>query len=189
MLETTAFFEMAKASLLTDGKLAPMMYVEYTDNEGVEALSMLYFADWGADTPLEEHRQMYDYGIQFAADEEHATIQKLTMIAEAWVSSTITPEAYRKRTWKRPSDDPARREVLLAQIVELMPTPDGTFMPRQRMIQAEMVRSQAGIDLLPAQEETGEIASTTLPLTFYRGYRQARILAEQLKKAEKSPLN
>jgi len=140
-MNTQELFQHAKDDLLADGKHAPMMYVEYDDKDGKPSMALYYFADFGADTLLEEHKQFFALGAKFGAEHGSVDFSQLTFIAEAWVSQ-IKPGHEREfqRRYKRPHNDPARREYLTAQIVELMPTPGDKKQMKQSLLRAEIVR-------------------------------------------------
>src|SRR6266571_1755622 len=136
-MNTQELFERAKEDLLADGKHAPVMYVEYVDG-GQDKLDFFYFANFGAETPLEERKQFFALGMKWGREQNgHVDFTALTFISEAWTSS-VAPGT--KPAWKRPHEDPNRREALIAQIVTFMPTPDGRQEMKQTFLRAEIVR-------------------------------------------------
>lgn len=181
-MKQATLFEMAKEHFLDEGDHPPIMYVEYADADGRACTDMFYFADFGADTPIKERAQMFDLGVDWARKNDAGgcvTFETITLIGEVWVSSVLPGE---KRTWKRPSDDPNRREALLAQIVTLEPTPSGKPAYKQSLARAWIVRPAAGVvDLAvdtPADDEV-VVTRLLLPGYFLSGAVSTRMTKEQ----------
>src|SRR6266567_1662123 len=130
-MNTQELFDHAKEDLLADGDHAPIMYVEYTDAKGQDSVEMFYFADFGAETPTLEYMQFFGLGAKFGEDHRSVTFDCLTFISEAWVSH-VKPGS--KSGIRRPADDPNRKEYLIAQVVQLMPTPEGKQQMKQSML-------------------------------------------------------
>lgn len=119
-MDTQELFERAKKDLLAEGKHAPIMYVEFTDAKGEESLQYYYFDGFGAETALQEKMHFFALGAKFGEEHGQVEFTCLTFIGEAWVSSVKPGE---KQKFRRPEDDPNRRECLVAQIVKVQPTP------------------------------------------------------------------
>lgn len=170
-------FQHAKEDMLREGQHAPILYVEYTDAAGKDSLALYYFAEFGAQTPREEHMHLFSLGMQFGQEQGRVDFTCLTFIAEAWVSSLKPGE---RRTWKRPADDPNRKEALMALIVEVQPTPGGKPTLKQSFLQAEIVRVGETIDLLTRDTSDMEITQMLFPTYFLSGYSASHVTQSQL---------
>ena len=184
-MNTQELFTHAKEDLLADGKHAPIMYVEYTDANGKEAVDMYYFADFGAETPTEEYMQFFGLGAKFGEERGPVTFDCLTFIAEAWVSH-VKPGS--KRGIRRPADDPNKKEYLIAQVVRLMPTPDGKQQMKQSLLRAEIVRPAQGVVDLVEEKDELQIIRLLFPSYFLAGYSSSQMPPEQLAKMYKDVL-
>lgn len=181
-MNTQELFQRAKDDLLADGKHAPVMYVEYTNKEGKLCVEMFYFADFGAETPLEEQMQLFGLGMKFGKERGEVDITQVTFIGEAWVSSMpIEKKEEFQRKYKRPEHDPNRTEALMMQITELMPTPSGKRELKQSFKRAQILRpTKDVIDLVPVTEEL-RITHRLFPTHFVLGYTSSQLSEDELR--------
>lgn len=177
-MKTEELFELAKEDLLKDGEHPPVMYVEYT-LDGKEHLDYYYFAEFGAETPTEERMQFFALGAKWG--QEHPgqiEFTQLTFVSEAWMSS-VKPGS--KPGFRRPADDPNRKEALAAQIVTLQPTPDGKQDMKQTFLRAEIIRPAKGVvDLVPVDNSGIQVTRLLFPGYFLAGYSASQRTPEEL---------
>jgi hypothetical protein len=176
-MDTQELFERAKKDLIAEGKHAPVMYVEFTDKTGAVNLQMYYFADFGAETALQEKMHFFALGAKFGEEHGQVDFTCLTFICEAWVSSVKPGE---KRKFRRPEDDPNRRECLMAQIVKIQPAPGGKPAAAQSVLRAEMVRPAPGIIDLVQDDNTEGFPSMLFPTYFMSGYSSSQRSPEEI---------
>ena len=176
-------FQKAKQDLLDKGQHAPILYVEYRDAEGKDALYYYYFASFGAKTALREKMQFFDLGASFGLANKGVEFERLTFISEAWVSHIPQRQT---RTFRRPEDDPNKREYLTAQMVEVMPTPDGKPTLRQSFHRAQILRPTTTVVELAPEERQGELRSTLFPIYFLSGYASSHMSEAELQQVFES---
>ncbi len=177
-MNTQELFQHAKDDMVANGSHAAVMYAEYVGADGIESMALFYFLDFGGKTAVEERYHFFDLGMEFG--EKHGKVEFicLTFITEVWISDVKPGE---KRAFRCPEDDPNRREGLMAQIVEIQPTPDGKPFLKQSVLRAEVIRPAPGIvDLIPDNEP---YTSTQMlyPTYFLSGYIASQLSPEGLK--------
>ena len=181
-MDTQELFQRAKDDLLADGKHAPVMYVEY-EKEGKPCMDMYVFADFGAETPIEEQMYIFGLGMKFGETHGKVDITQVTFIGEAWVSHVpLEKREEFQRKYKRPEHDPNRTEALMMQITELQPTPSGKKEIKQSFKRATILRpTKDVIDLVPVTEEL-QITHRLFPTHFVLGYTSSQIPEDELRK-------
>jgi hypothetical protein len=106
----------AKEALLTNKQHAPTFFVERKDKQ----LDILLL-DWLEDTTSEKSMQCFSIGAKMTQERQWKIeeIKEILFICEAWTSFQRAGEP---RKYERPSDDPARKEVLMVARLEIVPS-------------------------------------------------------------------
>lgn len=175
-MNTQELFQLAKDDLLASGDHPPMLYVEFVDVAGEECVDVIYLANFGRGTYIEECKDFFRLGAKFGESDARVEFTRMSFISETWVSFVKPGE---KRAFQRPEDDPHRREGLMAQILEFHPTPDGKPALKQLVLTAEVVRPMPNvIDLVEGTNI--EITQRMLfPMYFLSGYASTQIPQEE----------
>lgn len=184
-MNTQELFASAKERLLAHGEHPPTLLVEYTDASGKPCLDYYHFANFGAETVLEEQKQFFNLGRLFGETNGRVEFTSLVFLSEAWVSH-IEPgrEKEFKQKYRRPRNDPHRREYLIAQIVTFEPSPSGMPAIKQHLERAEIVRPAKGvIDLVQETEDLGK-PSMLFPTYFLSGWSLTQLPPDERRQAE-----
>ena len=159
-MDMTQLWQMAKESTLEHGEHIPMIYVETKTNE---VFIVAVVGD--AETTSEKHRFLFGAGRKVGLENKGKEPIFLCFVNEAWISEQ---RADQPRKYNRASEDPNRREALIAQVMDLTEKP-----ARQMIYRADMIRDGSGelVDLLPSKEPM-EAEYTLLP-PFLAGWLSA----------------
>lgn len=157
-MDMKQLWQHVKDTVLKDGEHIPMIYAE--TKERIDFIAVVS----DAETTMEKHRFLFSAGRRMAEEHKGEDLIFLCFVTEAWVS-TLKPGEQRKYA---PSQDPKRREAIIAQVMNLTEKP-----AKQLIYMAEMIRDDSGklIDLLPNDEAT-EAEYTLLP-PFLAGWLSA----------------
>lgn len=171
-------FQQAKEDMMRDGEHRPVLWVELAEG----GINPVVFADFPFETTVQKQKALFDVARKLGCEHRHDELRQVVMVMEAWTAEYKPGE---QRKYRFPSEDPNRKEHLVATVLDI-PAPKKI---EQSMYAAEIIRSGGGIDLLPHGKFEGKVTSQLLT-AFLAGFYSAKlsdeefgaILAKSLKK-------
>jgi hypothetical protein len=157
-------------TILEKGEHMPTLYVEYKNREVA-----LIFMTGVPDDTLARQKYFFVAGRKVGMESPGRKVKQLIFADEGWMAShpVDAPSPY---PYKRPSDDPDRKEVLLIQSVDVS---NGEV--KQSLQTFEMLRGDGTIDLLAGKRMTEDV-SCYLLVAFLAGISSADMNDKQFKK-------
>jgi hypothetical protein len=161
------YFENAEKMLVKQGSLIPMLDVEFVDENGKDCVMAVVMANDNKD------KFIRGFGLVMGAIQRLGKIKEvkcIVMMSEAWFSSP-SKEEYKKNPNQMPSQDPNRREMLMA--VGL--TADGKCLMHSKEMFSILVKGKRHFTLKEVPElnmEKGKMQSNVLD-NFFFGFKKA----------------
>lgn len=156
----------AKKKMLKEERCPTTLFMENKQGDALVAL-LCNFPDAAGQ---QKQQFLFAFGrhTALAIAPEERQLAKIFLVTEAWVGSYRSAEEAQR--YRQASDDPNRKEMLL---VQMMDVGDASM----SLCSAEILRSGAGVDLLPSKETTP--CYSTLLAAFYAGYTSAAMNDEE----------
>lgn len=162
-------FENAVKMLEDQGSLIPMLDLEFKDSTGKNSIIAIVLAD---ETKEMRDKFIKGLGSLFGGIQLTGKIQEvscISMMSEAWFS-TPSKEEVKQDSYKIPSQDPKRRECLIATGL----TPDGTCIMRTKEMFSVEIKGKRHFSLRDLPEMKGnnpEKTESNLLGQFFDGYK------------------